>query len=90
MESSWSQDAFEDLDDFNSLDRCISRGLPSSMVPFPYNNGVRIFQSPSFVVMQLEIVHETRIIPIGETPRLPDEIRPWLGQSRGHWKATHW
>lgn len=85
MLSSWSHDVFEGIEDFNSLDLCISRGLPSSMTPFPYNNGVRVFQSPGFVVLQLELVHETRIIPIGDTPRLPDEIRPWLGQSRGYW-----
>lgn len=85
MESSWSQDVFDDLADFNSLDKCISRGLPSSMVPFPYNNGIRVFQSPGFVVLQLEIVHETRVIPIGDGPQHPDEIRQWLGQSRGYW-----
>lgn len=87
MESSWSQDVFEDMDDFNSLDLCVSRGLPSSMVPFPYNNGIRIFQSPGYVVLQLEIVHETRIIPVFDTPQKPEHMRNWLGQSRGHWEG---
>ena len=65
---------FESPDDFNSLDRCITRGMPSSMIPFPYNNGVRIFQSPGYVVIQLEIVHETRITPLDGAP--PGEQRP--------------
>ena len=34
---------------FDSWDRCISRGLPASMFPFMYNNGMRIFQSPGLV-----------------------------------------
>ena len=57
MRSSWSQKVFDSLDDFNSLDRCITRGMPASMLPFPYNNGVRIFQAPGYVVMQLELIH---------------------------------
>jgi hypothetical protein len=85
MRSSWNVEVFENIEDFNSLDRCISRGMPSTMTPFPYNNGVRIFQSPGYVVIQLEIVHETRIIPLGDHRGLPGNMRNWLGESRGHW-----
>ena len=88
MKSSWTQTVFESPADFNSLDRCITRGLTASMIPFPYNNGVRIFQSPGYVVIQLEIVHETRIIPLDRRPQLPDAIRPWLGSSRGHFEGN--
>ncbi len=87
MRSSWNVVQFDGIADFNSLDRCLSRGLPSSMTPFPYNNGIRIFQSPGYVVLQLEIVHETRIIPIGDGPPLPDTLRSWLGSSRGRWEG---
>jgi hypothetical protein len=87
MRSSWKVEVFENIEDFNSLDRCISRGMPSTMTPFPYNNGVRIFQSPGYVVIQLEIVHETRIIPLGDRPGLPANMRNWLGESRGHWEG---
>lgn len=83
--SSWDNDVFETILDFNSLDRCITRGLPATMIPFPYNNGVEIFQAPGFVVFDLEMIHETRIIPVGESERLPDRMRTWLGDSRGHW-----
>lgn len=85
MRSSWNLEVFESIDDFNSLDRCISRGMPSTMTPFPYNNGVRIFQSPGYVVIQLEIVHETRIIPLDGRRALPPNMRNWLGESRGRW-----
>jgi hypothetical protein len=79
---------FETPDDFNSLDRCITRGLPASMIPFPYNNGVRIFQSPGYVVIQLEIVHETRIIPLDGSPHIPNRMQTWLGDSRGHFEGN--
>jgi len=87
MRSSWNVTQFNRIADFNSLDRCLSRGLPSSMTPFPYNNGIQVFQAPGYVVLRLEIVHETRIIPLGEGAPLPDAIRPWLGASRGHWEG---
>jgi hypothetical protein len=85
MRSSWSQQTFDSIADFNTLDRCLSRGLPTSMTPFPYNNGLRIFQAPGYVVIQLELIHETRIIPLDGTPAPPDAIRTYMGVSRGHW-----
>ncbi len=88
MRSSWSQKVFDSLADFNVLDRCITRGLPASMLPFPYNNGVRIFQAPGYVAIQLELIHETRIIPLDGGPPPPAQIRPWLGASRGRFEGN--
>jgi hypothetical protein len=88
MKSSWSQKVFDDLSDFNTLDLCITRGLPASMLPFPYNNGVRIFQGPGFVAIQLELIHETRIIPLDGRPALPRQIDTWIGSSRGHFEGN--
>ena len=88
MRSSWSQKVFDSLDDFNSLDLCITRGLPASMISFPYNNGVRIFQSPGYVAIQLELIHETRIIPLDGRPPLPGAMTTWLGASRGHFEGN--
>ncbi|MEI9890162.1 MAG: hypothetical protein WDN45_05625 [Caulobacteraceae bacterium] len=86
--SSWTEKVFESPADFNSLDRCITRGLPASMIPFPYNNGVRIFQSPGYVVIQLELVHETRIIPLDSPKHLPNRMETWIGDSRGHFEGN--
>ena len=72
--------------DFDIWDRCISRGLPASMFPFNYNNGIRIFQSPGLVAIQMEMVHETRIIPTDGRPGIPVQVENWLGESRGHWE----
>ncbi len=88
MKSSWSHAVFDDLSDFNTLDLCITRGLPASMLPFPYNNGVRIFQGPDFVAIQLEIVHEMRIIPLDGRGPLPANMTTWLGSSRGHFEGN--
>jgi hypothetical protein len=73
-------------DDFDQWDRCITRGMPNSMLPFNYNNGIRIIQSPGFVVVDLEMIHESRIIPIDREP-LDPTINQWMGESRGHWEG---
>jgi hypothetical protein len=87
MTSSWSEIPFEWIDDFNALDRCITRGLPASMFPFMYNSGVEIVQAPGVVAIRLEIVHETRIIPTDGRPPLPSGVQQWLGDSRGRWEG---
>ena len=56
------------------------------MFPFMYNNGMRIFQSPGIVALQMEMVHETRIIPTDGRPGIPSQIGNWLGESRGRWE----
>ncbi len=74
-------------DDFDSWDRCITRGMPSSMLPFNYNNGIRIIQSPGYVVIDVEMIHESRIVPVDGRPALPSAIKQWMGESRGHWEG---
>lgn len=87
MRSTWRQNQpFDWVSDFDSWDRCITRGLPASMFPFMYNNGMRIFQSPGLVALQMEMVHETRIIPTDGRPGIPTQILNWMGESRGHWE----
>jgi hypothetical protein len=87
MTSSWSNIPFDKVEDFNPLDRCITRGLPASMFPFMYNSGIEIVQSPDYVAIRLEIVHETRIIPVDGRPPLGPEIKQWLGESRGRFEG---
>jgi hypothetical protein len=77
---------FDWVTDFDSWDRCITRGMPASMFAFNYNNGIRIFQSPGVVAIQLEMVHETRIIPTDGRAAPASQLHDWLGKSRGHWE----
>jgi hypothetical protein len=87
--SSWVRDQTYDwVTDFDSWDRCISRGFPASMLPFRYNNGIQVFQSPGYVIISLEMIHDSRIIPIGNSPAVPQQVRTWMGQSRGHWEGN--
>ena len=78
------------VDDFDSWDRCVSRGFPASMFPFRYNNGVRIFQSPNFVSIQLEMLG-TRVIPIQRpgkpVPHWPGPVEAWMGDGVAHWEG---
>ena len=89
MRSSYdpAQTVFDTVADFSAWDRCITRGMPVSMMQRNYNNGLRIFQSPGYVAIVLEMAHETRIIPTDGKPALPGQIRQWLGESRGRWEG---
>lgn len=66
-------------------DRCITRGVPGGMFPAGYNNAYQIFQSPGYVVILYEMIHNARVIPLDGRPPLPGNIRQWDGDSRGHW-----
>ena len=57
------------------------------MLPGPYNNNVQLFQTPGLVAIHSEMIHDTRLVPIGGPPHLPSTIRQWLGDSRGTWKG---
>jgi hypothetical protein len=92
MKSSWAlpgeTQVWDSPLDFDTWDRCITRGMPSSMMPYRYNNGVQILQAPGLVVLNLEMVHEARIIPVDGPPALSSAIKQWLGASRGRWEGT--
>jgi len=87
MTSTWSNIPFDKVADFNALDRCITRGMPASMFPFMYNSGIEIMQAPGYVVIRLELVHETRVVPVDGRPHLDPEIVQWLGESRGRFEG---
>ena len=69
-------------------DRCITRGVPAGMFPAGYNNSYQILQTPGYVVIFYEMIHETRIIPVDGRPHLPASVRQWNGDSRGHWEGN--
>jgi hypothetical protein len=78
--------SYDWIDDFDTWDRCISRGFPASMLPFRYNNGVRIFQAPGFVVIHFEMLGD-RIIPLARSEHRPAAVESWMGSSLGHWEG---
>lgn len=77
---------FASWEDFNALDRCITRGLPGAMMPgVSYNHNYQILQTPDYVAIVVEMIHDARIIPLDGRPALSPSVRQWLGDSRGHW-----
>ncbi len=56
-------------------DRCITRGMPAGMFPAGYNNAYQILQTPGYVVILYEMIHETRIIPLDDgRPHVSSDI----------------
>ena len=80
-----SSDGPEDL---GLYDRCITRGLPGSMMPAIYGNSYQILQGPGYVAISYEMVHETRIIPLDGRPHVGNRIREYMGDARGHWDGN--
>ena len=72
-------------EDLNFLERCITRGMPGAMLPGFYNHNYQIVQTPGYVVILVEMIHDVRIIPLDARPHLDPHIRQWLGDSRGRW-----
>jgi hypothetical protein len=79
---------FNSPEDLSFYDRCISRGLPNSMMPSFYGNSYEIVQGPGVVAIRYEMIHETRIIPLDGRPRLSPVIRGYMGDARGRWDGA--
>jgi hypothetical protein len=74
--------------DFSLPVQCIIRTDSPPYLPTIYNNDFHIFQSPGFVVINPEMIHSARIIPLDGRPHLGKDLHQWLGDSRGHWDGT--
>ena len=68
-------------------DRCITRGVPGSIFPAGYNNAYRILQTPKYVAILYEMIHDARIIPLDGSPHVNPKIQLWMGDSRGRWEG---
>jgi len=73
-------DSYADLPPWT---RCITRGWNG--IGSNYSSNTQIFQSPGYVVILQELIHEARIIPVAVRDGLPPDVQQWLGDSRGRW-----
>jgi hypothetical protein len=84
-------------EDRSLMERClvyVTGGPP--MLPSFYNNSqfgplttnYQIVQTPLFVIISMEILHDVRIIPVDGRPHLPSNVRQWMGDPRGHWEGN--
>ena len=80
-----SRGPLDSYTDFSLYERCITRGLVGSVLPGGYNNGNEIVQAPGYVTIVNEMIHESRIVPIGGRSHLSPTIRNYMGDSRGRW-----
>jgi hypothetical protein len=75
-------------EDRHIWERCVTRGgMPNAMFPRSYNNNMQVFQSPGYVVMLIEQIHEVRVVPLDSSEHPPGNIPQWNGISRGHFEG---
>ncbi len=66
--------------------RCITFGMPRvGGLGAGYNSYYQIFQTSDHLVLYRELIHDARVIPIGDRPHAPASIRQWHGDSRARW-----
>lgn len=58
------------------------------MIPYSYNSNYQIIETDKEVMIHVEMIHDTRIIPIDGRPHPPPNVRLWLGDSVGHWEGS--
>ena len=73
--------------DMDLNDRCMLWSVGPPMLPTGYNNNLLVLQTPDHVVIHVEMIHDTRIIPLDGRPRPGRPIPQWLGEMRGHWEG---
>ena len=78
---------FDSPKDLTLYVRCITRGVPGSMMPAIYGNAYEIVQSPGVVAIRYEMVHETRIIPLDGRPHVAAPVKGHVGDARGRWEG---
>jgi hypothetical protein len=58
------------------------------MMPAIYGNSHQILQTPGYVAIRYEMVHETRVIPLNGGDNTSPAIRSYMGDARGHWDGN--
>jgi hypothetical protein len=80
---------FDGPEDRSPAERCIaSPNAGPPMMPANYNANYQILQSRDFVMILSEQIHDARLIPLDGRPHLPESVRQWMGDSRGHWEGA--
>ena len=67
--------------------RCLVGNTPAvPLVPAAYNNNYEIVQSADSILIELEMVHEARVVHLNSKHQ-PAGLRFWGGDSIGHWEG---
>jgi hypothetical protein len=69
-------------------ERCYTWGnVGPPMLPVGYNSNMEIRQSPGWVIIEQEMIHDVRMIPTDGRAPLPSGVKQWFGSSVGHWEG---
>jgi len=82
-----SRGPFNSCLDMGLYDRCITRGIPNSMMPAGYGSRYEIVQAPDTIAIRYEMIHEARVIPLDRRPHVNDSVKQYLGDARGWWEG---
>ena len=85
---SFGNGPFDGPEDLTLYERCISRGVPGSMMPAVYGDSFQIFQTPDHVAITYEMIHEARVIPLDGRPHVGPRVRTYMGDARGHFEGN--
>ena len=85
---SFGNGPFNGPEDLTLYERCISRGVPGSMMPAVYGDSFEILQSQNYVAITYEMIHEARVIPLDGCPHVGQGIRTYMGDARGHFEGN--
>jgi hypothetical protein len=73
-------------EDLPLTERCLTYGAPR-MLQAGYNSYLQIVQARETVVLQQEMIHDSRIVPLDGRPHLPSSVRQLHGDPRGRWEG---
>jgi hypothetical protein len=76
---------FDGPEDIAVGERCITGGVP--MLGAGYNNYYQIVQTPTVVAINMEMRHDTRMVPVGSRPHVAKDVHMWLGDPVGRWEG---
>jgi len=71
-------------EDLDPQSRCFPQGVPRAM----YSSDLQILQPPGFVVFLVGFSHSYRVVPLDGRPHLPEDIKLFMGDSRGRWEGN--
>jgi hypothetical protein len=68
-------------------DRCITRGVPGSMLPAGYNNAYRFIQTEDTFTIVHEMIHDVRVIHLDKAEHIDSKVKLWMGDSIARWEG---
>jgi len=66
----------------------VARGFMEGTPRINLQTGFQILQPEGYVVFLYEYGHHFRVVPLDNRPHLPETIKLWMGDSRGHWEGS--